>query len=220
MPLAQAIYETFKLDFWLGACCQLWGSILQVMAPFTLRYLIKSVELDQFSLTIGIGYVFGLAFMEVLQSFASAHFYYRGMLLGAQGRSVLISLIFSKSLKLSNRAKVGGLPDQHAKGAFIGIPCRVDSKGWSNGRVMSLISTDVARIEQALALFHLTWLSLFQIALTVILLLYNLGYAALAGVAILGMFINSQLGGFVYAISSDISYSSYYVPILIARCDI
>ncbi|KAF5633604.1 ATP-binding protein transporter YOR1 [Fusarium sp. NRRL 52700] len=46
---------------------------------------------------------------------------------------------------------------------------------------MSLVSNDTARIEQALAAFHLSWLSLYQLILTVALLVCNLGWTALLG---------------------------------------
>lgn len=50
---------------------------------------------------------------------------------------------------------------------------------------MNLISTDTSRIEQAAAVLHLTWISVYQIVLTVALLVYNLGWAAAVGAAVL-----------------------------------
>ncbi|RXG47203.1 hypothetical protein VDGE_20419 [Verticillium dahliae] len=38
--LAWALHNCFKFDFWVGGLCQLVESILQAMAPFTLRFLI------------------------------------------------------------------------------------------------------------------------------------------------------------------------------------
>ncbi|KAH8797969.1 multidrug resistance-associated protein [Xylogone sp. PMI_703] len=186
LPLTWALYETFKFDLWLGGICQFLVSILQVMAPFTLRYLIKFAK-DAYNAShlnqkppptaVGIGYVLGITVMQILQSFASSHSYYRGMLLGGQIRSTLVALILDKSLKLSRRAKAGGKPE--------GQEWKADTEGWSNGRIMNLISTDASRIEQACGVFHLVWTSPIQIVLTVALLVYNLGYNALAGVAVL-----------------------------------
>jgi len=164
------------------------------MTPFTLRWLIQWAQSAYHpadgtrrstSIAAGMGYVVGIALMQMLQNFASSQFYYRGMLLGGQSRSTLIALTFSKSLKLSNRAKAGGKPGRDAPGPYGSISWRADAKGWSNGRVMNLISNDTARIEQALAVFHLSWLSLYQLILTVSLLVYNLGWAALTGAATL-----------------------------------
>ncbi|KAJ4268320.1 ATP-binding cassette transporter yor1 [Fusarium torreyae] len=194
LPLLWALYEVFKFDFWLGALSQFVVSTLQVMTPFTLRFLIEWVQSaypdghdtrGSVSVSAGIGYVLGIAILQMLQTFASSQFYYRGMLLGGQTRSALIAMAFTKSLKLSNRAKAGGQIGSEVSGPYDDIPCRTDEKGWTNGRVMSLVSNDTARIEQALAAIHLSWLSLYQLILTVALLVYNLGWTALPGTATL-----------------------------------
>ncbi|KAI9745398.1 MAG: hypothetical protein M1818_000932 [Claussenomyces sp. TS43310] len=77
----------------------------------------------------------------------------------------------------------GGKPEGHEVDADNGISPRADPKGWSNGRVINLISTD-PRIKQAGGVFHFIWTSPIQIVLTVALLVYKLGYSALAGIAI------------------------------------
>lgn len=207
-PLAWALYETFRFDFWFGGICQLLVSILQVMAPFTLRYLIKfannaytAVQAGSSppSISVGIGYVLGITGMQILQSFASSHYYYRSMLFGGQSRSALVALVLDKSLKLSRRAKAGGTSEGQA--------WRTNPKGWSNGRIMNLISTDASRIEQACGVLHLVWTSPIQIVLTVALLSYNMGYSALAGVAILicGLAGLTKVMGFLTASRSAIN---------------
>ena len=40
-PLFWAMHETFKVEFWTGGACALYTSIIQVISPFTLRYLIQ-----------------------------------------------------------------------------------------------------------------------------------------------------------------------------------
>ncbi|KAI6365773.1 hypothetical protein MCOR25_005262 [Pyricularia grisea] len=101
--------------------------------------------------------------MQIAQSVASSHFHYRSRLMGAQARSVLCAMTLEKSLKISSRARME----------------------WPNGLVTSLVSTDVSRIEQFCGTLHLVWASPIAILLTVTLLLVNLGYSALAGVAVL-----------------------------------
>jgi ABC-type multidrug transport system fused ATPase/permease subunit len=60
---------------------------------------------------------------------------------------------------------------------------------------MNLIATDAARVEQACGVVHLVWTSPLQIALTVALLVVNLGYSSLAGVAVLvcGLYVLTQM---------------------------
>jgi ATP-binding cassette subfamily C (CFTR/MRP) protein 1 len=165
-PLLWAMHETFFKEFWLGGLFQLSSSILQVMSPFTLRYLIQfstdayiasSQGLPAPHIGAGIGLVLGVTAMQILQSLGTNHFIYRGMLIGGMNRASLISLIYEKSMVISGRAKAGGaeLPDIPAakvvekesekkgkgKGGEKGAPegqagVAGDGTGWGNGRVV------------------------------------------------------------------------------------
>ncbi|KAN0114469.1 P-loop containing nucleoside triphosphate hydrolase protein [Hyaloscypha variabilis] len=116
-PLAMAVYDTFKKDFWIGGVCQLTASCMQVLSPFTLKYLIIFVE-EAYDAKVnggaspsigrGVGLVVGITCMQMVQSLCMSQFYYRGMLVGGQVRSTLIACIFEKAMKLSGRAKAGG----------------------------------------------------------------------------------------------------------------
>ncbi|KAK4104692.1 hypothetical protein N658DRAFT_521302 [Parathielavia hyrcaniae] len=116
-PLVWAINETFFWEFWLGGFCSLMSSILQVMSPFTLRFLIQFAA-DAYAASLqglpppnigtGVGLVIGVTAMQALQSLATNQFIYRGMLVGGMSRASLISLIYEKSMVISGRAKAGG----------------------------------------------------------------------------------------------------------------
>ncbi|KAI4143311.1 MAG: hypothetical protein L6R39_004621 [Caloplaca ligustica] len=221
-PLLWAMHETFHVEFWIGGFCQLFSSIFQVMTPFTLRYLIsfatKAYVAQQLkrpapNIGNGIGLVLGITFMQMLQSLGTNHFIYRGQMVGAQARGVLITLIFEKAMKLSGRAKAGGkavgndekdkeaeelkktkdsllkrllskkfapkvIPDQ-AKGVS------GDGGGWPNGRIVNLMSVDTYRIDQASGMFHMIWTSPIAILITLVVLVINLTYSALAGFGLL-----------------------------------
>lgn len=116
-PLLWALHETFKFEFWLGAVCSLTASILQVLSPFTLKYLIAFATDAYYAkkngqpapnLGRGFGFVVGITAMQMLQSLGTNHFIYRGFMVGAQTRGVLITVIFEKAMRLSGRAKAGG----------------------------------------------------------------------------------------------------------------
>jgi hypothetical protein len=51
----------------------------------------------------GVGLAVGLAAMQTVQSICQHHFFYRSMMVGAMSRSALISVIYRKSLVLSNK---------------------------------------------------------------------------------------------------------------------
>ncbi len=147
--------------------------------------------------------------MQMCQSLGTNHFIYRGMMVGGQSRAVLISLIFEKAMKISGRAKAGGReikdkpeeesgettgnqkPAKHSKKSGtktipnIGKGIAGDGTGWANGRVVNLMSVDTYRVDQASGLFHMIWTAPFACIITLVLLLINFTYSALAGFALL-----------------------------------
>jgi ATP-binding cassette, subfamily C (CFTR/MRP), member 1 len=210
-PLMWALHETFFWEFWLGGFCQLCASVLQVMSPFTLRYLIRFAtdawEASQKGepaphIGAGMGLVVGVTLMQICQSLGMNHFIYRGMMIGGQVRATLISVIFEKSMVISGRARAG--TDKEKGDASAGKDAKTksklwkkekkgpkgkgqqaDSAGWSNGKIVNLMSVDTYRIDQASGLFHMIWTAPLICLLTLVLLLINLTYSALAGYALL-----------------------------------
>ncbi|KAF2759281.1 ABC multidrug transporter [Pseudovirgaria hyperparasitica] len=154
----------------------------------------------------GVGIVIGIVAMLIIQTLCTNHFIFRGMMVGGQSRGVLISVIFDKAMKLSGRARAGGdIPDmfgnppssikpgseaerkwydkmlrkkKKAKG-------KKDAQGWSNGRIVNLMSVDTYRVDTASGMFHMVWTAPVAIALTLILLIINITYSALAGFSLL-----------------------------------
>lgn len=68
-----------------------------------------------------------------------------------------------------------------------------ESDGWSNGRIVNLMSTDTHRIDQASGFLHMVWGSPLSILVTMALLLVNLSYSALPGLGLI--FLASPLLG-------------------------
>lgn len=177
-PLLLAIIDAFYIDFVVGGATCLCAGCLQILTPFVLKYLIRYVQ-QAFNARSGgakpnvgngIGLVLGIAAMQLLQSICTNQYFYRGMLLGGQARSVLISCIFDKALNLSARSKT----DDGS-----------DSKGWNNARINNLMSTDSARIDNACVTFHRCWVAPIQVAVALTLLCINLSYSALVGFALI-----------------------------------
>ena len=212
-PLLWAIHDTTKREFWLGGFCSICSSVLQVMSPFTLRFLIQFAQQsyagEGVGIGPGIGLVIGVTCMQVLQSIAVTHFIYRGFMVGAQIRSVLITVIFEKAMRISGRARAGGKSERRAaedqrmaeleaekKNLLEKILHKEASKknivvpeaslaGWSNGRIINMMSTDTYRVYEGSGLFHMIWSSPLAAIITLIVLLINLTYSALAGFGLL-----------------------------------
>ncbi|KAF9061129.1 P-loop containing nucleoside triphosphate hydrolase protein [Rhodocollybia butyracea] len=85
------------------------------------------------------------------------------MSLGLSVRTALTGAITRKALRLSTRARL-----EH-----------------SSGHILTMISTDVARIESFCALGHHLWVAPIQLIIAVGLLIDNLGYSALVGLGVL-----------------------------------
>ena len=214
------------MKFWIGGFCNLGASILQVISPFTLRFLIsfanqayvaqqRNQPPPQYGR--GIGLVLAITFMQVFQSFGTNHFIYRGQMVGAQARGVLITLIFEKAMKLVRQSqgwsKAVDNDQQHkqeqelinAKESLLkrtikkklnpqGGPKVTPDKAQGNSRrwcrlgkwkIVNLMSVDTYRIDQASGMFHMIWTSPIAILITLVVLLINLSYSALAGFALL-----------------------------------
>ena len=60
-----------------------------------------------------------------------------------------------------------------------------DGTGWSNGKIISLMSVDTYRVDQASGMFHILWTSPIQIAIVLVVLCINIGYSALSGFALI-----------------------------------
>ncbi|CAI6285620.1 unnamed protein product [Periconia digitata] len=156
----------------------------------------------------GIGILIGLFALGIARSVCSNHFQHYGALVGAQSRTALIGAIYNKTLKLSGRARAGGeaaevklattppsttdakKPKFGPKWRVLGLSKEMSklatvSREYPNGAIINLMSTDTYRIDQGLALFHMLWGSLFSILLTLVLLIINLSYYALAGFSLL-----------------------------------
>lgn len=216
-PLPMALYDTFKKEFWIGGICNFISAMLQVLSPFTLKYLISFAgeayaasngTQPAPNIGHGIGLVIGITCMQIIQSGCVNHFIYRGMMVGGQARSTLISTIFAKAMRLSGRARAGGAaltmeaeqpafePGSKEEKAYFKQKLKDDQKkkkdkkgvsgdgqGWGNGRIVNLMSVDTYRIDQACGMGHMIWTAPIQVLLTLALLCINLTYSALAGFA-------------------------------------
>lgn len=208
-PLLWALHETFFTEFWIGGFLNLLATIITVLSPFTLRFLIQFAT-DAYNANLqgtepppigrGMGLAVGILCMQICQSLGINHFLYRGMMIGGQSRGVLIGMIFEKAMTISERARAG--TDEKSLNCNVqekaskkkksrpkrgpsDMIASMESSGWANGRIVNLMSVDTYRIDQASGMFHMVWTSPIMILITLALLLVNLTYSALSGFALL-----------------------------------
>ena len=100
--------------------------------------------------------------LQLIGSLCQNHFFYRSTSTGVLLRGGLITAIYSRSLRLTTRARAT-LP---------------------NGRLVNHISTDVSRIDFCCGFFHMFWAAPIQMVICLALLISNLGPSALAGFSV------------------------------------
>ncbi|KAF7982734.1 hypothetical protein HWV62_26606 [Athelia sp. TMB] len=171
--LMKAVHRTFFVQWWTAGLLLFIGNTLQTTSPLVTKVLltwltdsyvyhaagpthaIDGVPLPE---PRGIGYGIGLGFaLFAMQEVA------RTMSVGLKLRTAIIGTITRKSLRLSGRARLAH----------------------SNGQVTTMISTDSARLDRFSMFSHNLWVGPLQIIIGVGLLIYNLGYSALVGLAVL-----------------------------------
>ncbi|KAJ5153186.1 abc multidrug transporter protein [Penicillium canariense] len=208
-PLLRAIWQTFRKDAIIGAAAAFLSSSCQVIMPLVVKYIITFAEEAYYGreppIGRGVGLVICLTCLQVLASFGNAHMFYRGMMMGAQTRCALISIIFDKAMTISGRAKVGNAalepvpanitPGSDEERDHFARQLEKDPKGnqkdntprssaWPSGRIINIMSVDTYRIDQACGWFHVAWSNVLGIIVTIVLLLLNLSYSALPGIGI------------------------------------
>lgn len=127
----------------------------------------------------GIGFAFGLIALQLIASLCTHHFFYRATSTGVLLRGGLITAIYTRSLKLTSRAR----------------------STLTNGKLVNHISTDVSRIDFCAGFFHMVsfpfssigfsyplvylqaWAAPIQMIICLALLIINLGPSAIAGFA-------------------------------------
>lgn len=214
-PLLAGLYATFRQQFIWGAICQLLCIGSQNASPYVLKFLI-AFSSDAYtaqhdsgakapSIGYGVGLVLAIFFLQVLMTFGINHFLFLGQSMGGEARALLMSQIFGKALRISGRARAGGMTippppptglppgsDEEKKWYQKVLEKNKDKKGdndnedgWSNGKIVNLMSTDASRVDTAAGFFHLAWASPLSILVTIILLVVNLGYSALPGLGLI-----------------------------------
>ncbi|GLB40936.1 putative ABC transporter transmembrane region [Lyophyllum shimeji] len=186
--LFKALHAAFFNRLWIAGVLLLFSDTLKTTTPLLTKVLLTwltnsyayyRLSDEQKASGIikeprGIGYGIGLAFaLFVMQESASLmtnHFLQLGMTTGLYMRTAVIGAIFRKSLRLSGRARV-----EHTV-----------------GQITTMISTDTTRIDQFAAFAHYVWVAPIQIVIGFGLLIGNLGYSALVGLAVLIMGIPFQ----------------------------
>ncbi|KAF5267975.1 hypothetical protein FOXYS1_1144, partial [Fusarium oxysporum] len=155
--------------FWLGGLFKLAGDLSQILSPLLIRFLIATLsDSSQQGLRSGFGYVVGLFLLLVFSVTSNVHGFYRSYTTGVLLRGALMHVIYRRATtQLSEKAKL--------------------KHGLGTGKLMSLISADVTRVDFCCGYFHVAWTSIFQMLLCFALTVWTMGYSALPGFGLLAL---------------------------------
>lgn len=155
--------------FWIGGILKLAGDLTQIISPLLIRFLIGTLsDPSQQGLRSGFGYAVGLFLLLVFSVTSNVHGFYRSYTTGILLRGALMHVIYRRATtQLSERAKL--------------------KHGLGTGKLMSLISADVTRVDFCCGFFHVAWTSIFQMLLCFALTVWTMGYSALPGFGLLAL---------------------------------
>lgn len=155
--------------FWLGGLFKLAGDLSQILSPLLIRFLINTLsDPSQHALRAGFGYAAGLFVLLVFSVTSNVHGFYRSYTTGILLRGALMHVIYRRvTTQLTEKAKL--------------------KHGLGTGKLMSLMSADVTRVDFCCGFFHAAWTSILQILLCFALTAWSLGYSALPGFGLLAL---------------------------------
>ncbi|BEI91781.1 uncharacterized protein CcaverHIS019_0406010 [Cutaneotrichosporon cavernicola] len=171
--LAMALLDVFGWWFWMAGVLKIIGDCSLACSPLLIRALIRwstKNELHRKGLPVaapkigdGVGMAIGLFFMLSISSLTLHHYFYRTMGTGVLARSALISAIYERALRFTQKSR-SELP---------------------NGKITNHISTDTARIDFAAGFVHILWTAPIQFIIITVILIVELGYSAVPGIMFL-----------------------------------
>lgn len=172
IPLA--LFDTFKLQYSMSCIFLGLSFVCQALSPLITRKLIDFVQNSyetrifgvEVSYNEGIGYTIGAVVLIFVNGLLLNHFFHNAMVTGAQAKAILTKSLLLKSFSLSSKSR----------------------NQFSIGKITSLMSTDLARIDLAIGFQPLVVCFPIPVIIAVVLLLKFIGVTSLAGI---GLFVVS-----------------------------
>ncbi|KAI9152343.1 Multidrug resistance-associated protein 1 [Paramyrothecium foliicola] len=167
--LALSLNDVCLRWFWLGGLFKLCANLSLMTSPLLIRYLIKTFsDHSQQALREGFGYAVALFLLFVFSVTSNVHGFYRSYTTGILLRGALMHAIYRRATtQLTEKAKL--------------------QQGFGTGKLMTLMSADVTRVDFCCGFFHSAWTSIVQILLSFALTTSLVGYNAIPGFALLAL---------------------------------
>ncbi|KAF9080445.1 Canalicular multispecific organic anion transporter 1, partial [Mortierella sp. AD031] len=143
----------------------LFSRLVTFVSSYTAAEQVKGVQPE--IAWMGFGYVITVVAASILSSLLDGQFQYINYTAGLKARSVFVTLVYRKTLRLSTTNKQEGM-----------------------GAIVNHMSTDVDRVVAFFDIIHLLWSAVVEVIVTIVLLYKEVRYATFAGIgAIVVMFV-------------------------------
>lgn len=165
MMLLKALHSTLIFDTWTALLIKVASDVSTCCAPLLLKKLTDFVEFSTLDDNVyygrGAGYAVGVALLITFGSLTINYSFYRATVLSCKVRSILTRSLLEKSFHINAHG-------------FHKFP---------SSRINSIMSTDLSRVDLGLTMTIIVLFSVVPIAITIALLIVNIGVSALAGIA-------------------------------------
>lgn len=157
------MWNSFNFYFILAGIFKFFSDSLELVGPIILNYILLFMEDTEKPLYYGIILSLLLFLSSLIQSICKRHYYFNCDVVGMFVKSVVITSVYDKSLKLNNESR---------------------SK-YTTGQINNLISVDVQKLQDFTESAHSIWSVPYQIIVAIILLYMQLKWAAFGGLAVI-----------------------------------
>ncbi|KAF8934648.1 hypothetical protein BGZ52_003729 [Haplosporangium bisporale] len=166
--LVRALFNAFGKPFYIAGLWKVLNDLLGFAQPVLLKEMLRfvmSYKKGEQPQPIYRGYTIAcLMFICSLSQTTVLHQYFHLCFrTGMHIRTGLVTAIYQKSLRLANSAR----------------------QEFTVGEIVNHMSIDAQRVQDLVTYFHIVWSGIFQIAIALYLLYDTMGWAILAGVAVM-----------------------------------
>ncbi|OWB64507.1 hypothetical protein B5S29_g5629 [[Candida] boidinii] len=161
--LIKSLYFSFFIEYNTGVVFKIFSDVLSCLLPLLQKALIKFVEKKSLGLDTrigqGVGYSIGVCLMILFNGICINHFFYNSMMTGARVKAILTKSLLLKSFTVSSKGK----------------------HRFPFGKINTLMGTDLSRVDFAIGFLPFGITFLIPFAITIALLIVNIGPIALVG---------------------------------------
>lgn len=177
--IAWALHRSFGYRYWLAGMCMCVSNGIGFITPNLLNFLIIFIEDAQLPPGLrqeynggwyGYTLAVGMFLCGIVTILLTNEFYKSSLITGIKIRAALIGAIYQKSLRLSPAARAA----------------------MSTGQIVNMMSVDCTKIDLSCQFFHFGWTTIIQVCISIALLIWQLSYNALPGIAIMLIFMPIQ----------------------------